>query len=626
MMKKPQQGIVIALLCILGTMLVMKLQLVLNRQFDPDEMSYLHWGYLLSQGRLVYKDFFFYVTPLYPAMLAPLFFLPHSAMLAVGARVFMFTIYGITLWTIYLLSKKITGDTVMSILTVIIFTAFPLMFDKTIEIRPDMVMTLLFLSGVIQLMNSLKHTIRKHNAPAGGTHEGFHQAPATPRYCLPHMVKAVLRYVCGQKTNKNTVEKKRGEDVGWDTYATGPACTYNNAFFAGFLLSLSFLVMFKIIFVVPAILFLSFSKNIHTWIKTLVWMTIGAIIPVIVLLLYLQFHTLIPLFVNALTHDANIVNIGNSSFPVWMTLSPWPLVYVTSGGISMPYVVSTALWFLAVPGLFVIWKKNHRMGIFLLLLTLGALGLIILFPKPYVQYFIIPSFIASVAVACLIGSVPKKIQYAFILLASCVLLLSFYIQTKDRQVPLGTNQEQLGVLSDVLTLIKPDEPVYDMVGSFVFRPDGYYICCHPYIQFVHLLRSPIPTLSESLIQTKTKFLVMDQKAYVFWIAKPEDIAFMTAHYLPSVYKKIFTLGSGYQCNNGICIQINAEGNPVSQTPTFSLDIIIEEQYNVTVQPNDQWITINGKTYKNGDVLSLSPGLYAFTVSARVNSFSVQLNR
>ena len=566
-MKKPATYVFSALLLVLGILLLFKLSTVLNRQFDPDELSYLHWAYLLSRGQLPYRDFFFYVTPLFPGFLSPLFFLPHSQNTAIVARLVLFGVYLMSLNVLFSLVKSQTKNIHIALLSVLLFVAFPMTFDKTIEIRPDMVMTLFFLMGTALLVRN-----------TGTTDQ---DSPVRPLLSL---------------------------------------------LVSGVFLSLSFLVMYKIVFAAPALLFLLFlQKNIKRS-RAFLWFLGGALLPIAVLFLYLLKNNLVALFFNSVIHDAGIVNVGNSSFPIWMTLSPWPLIYVTGGGWSVPWILNSMIWLLMIPGILFLYKKNKTMGIFLGVLLISAAGFLYLFPKPYVQYFIIPSIIASIGVASLVTGVSKKIEIGAITLMSILLLLSFSMQTRDRAQPMAGNQEQLAVLTDVLSVIKPDEPVYDMVGSFVFRPDGYFICCHPYIQFSHLLKRPLPTLTESLIQTKTKFLVLDQKGYVFWIAKPEDLSFLTTHYLPSAYHKIYTLGSRFQCKGGSCIQLNVHGNAVSGEPTDTLDIVIEERYVLSIAPANQHITINNDQAINKQTIRFSPGLYRFSVPTGVTEFTIQLAR
>jgi hypothetical protein len=613
MMKKPTTLIFILLgsLCV---MLFLKLSIILSRQFDPDEFAYLHWAYLLANGKLPYRDFFFYIIPVFPGFLAPLFLLPATPAIVLVGRLLMFGVYLLTLWLLFFLVKSVTKHLHTALLALLIFIAFPLTFDKTIEIRPDMVMTFLFLISTVLLVKNTQDNNwvlpRVFPRPTFSS-----RIPTTWFQMFIDHINTLFPFF-----------QKKGSIVRDSVRSTGVpqrASPIPN-FLSGFFFSLSFLTMFKIVFAVPAILFLLLIGNKKP-IRALFLFLVGSSLPILLFFFYLLGTNLIPQCLTALTHDASIVNVGNSSFSLFATLSPWPLIYVNNEGVSFPWLVSTALWILMIPGLYLMLKHRQTMGVFFGILLVSSVGFLYLFPKPYVQYFIIPSMVAAIATAVLVMSVFKK-QIWIVSVFSFLLLVSFGIQTLNRQSPLGSNQEQLDVLRDVLTAVKPDEPVYDMVGSYVFRPDGYYICCHPYIQFSHLLNRPIPTLTQSLIATKTKFLVLDQKGYVFWIAKPEDLEFMTTHYLPSSYNKIYALGSQFQCSKGSCIQLNVHGNPVSENPKKTLTIVIEDQYKITIQPDNQHITINNTPYANSQTVSLLPGIYQFSVPPTVSYFSIQLNR
>jgi len=564
----------VVLLFLLGFVLLLKLSISLNRQFDPDEFAYLHWAYLLTQGKLPYKDFFFIIAPSFLQFLTPLFLLPQGPLIALVGRLVMYLVYLGTLGILYIFTKRITKNTITALLTVLIFTVFPMTFDKTIEIRPDMVMILLFFVGIKFLLSGI-----------------------------------------------NSLEEKTHDRT--------------RLLFSGICFSLSFLVMFKIIFALPAVLFLLlWNQDKKTLLIRLFMISVGMSLPLIGLFVYLSVHSLIPDFITGITSHAYISNAGNNTFSPLATLSPWPLIYVTKGGISLPWVVNTVLWIVTIPSFFLFIKAFRRIGLFLLFLFVGATFFVILFPKPYVQYFIIPTAIASITIAYALTIGFTWIQkhtrtslWSLLVLFSLAGIFgySFFLQYQSRIH--AQNEEQLGVLADISKITRPDEPVYDMVGSYIFRPDSYYICClFTSPLFADKVKPAIPTLSESLIASKTKFLVMDQKGYVFWQIKPEDLAFMTTHYLPSAYKKIYTLGSQFQCRQGSCIQHNVHGQPVSEDSKTSFDIMIEEQYKMHIQPDSQRITINNSSYANDQTAVFVPGIYRFSAPSGVTSFSIQLDR
>jgi len=625
-MKKPQQATALILLVIIGAMLILKLSMSLNRQFDPDEFAYLHWAYLLTQGKLPYKDFFFIIAPSFLQFLTPLFLLPQGPIVALVGRLVMYLVYLGTLGILYIFTKCITKNTITALLTVLIFTVFPMTFDKTIEIRPDMVMVLLFFVGIKFLLSGINSLEEKMGVVRRGTTVERPQSRNLLQLSLYNLKKIFM----WSKDNQKHLEIKRGEDVG-----RGKTHDRTRLLFSGICFSLSFLVMFKIIFALPAVLFLLLgNQDKKTLLIRLFMISVGMSLPLIGLFVYLSVHSLIPDFITGITSHTYISNAGNNTFSPLATLSPWPLIYVTKGGISLPWVVNTVLWIIGIPNFFLFIKAFRRIGLFLLFLFVGATFFVILFPKPYVQYFIIPTAIASITIAYALTIGFTWIQkqtrtslWSLLILFSLAGIFgySFFLQYQSRIH--AQNEEQLGVLADISKITRPDEPVYDMVGSYIYRPDSYYICClFTSHFFADKVKPAIPTLSESLIASKTKFLVMDQKGYVFWQVKPEDLAFMTTHYLPSAYKKIYTLGSQFQCRQGSCIQLNVHGQPVSEDSKTSFDIMIEEQYKMHIQPDSQRITINNSSYANDQTAVFVPGIYRFSAPSGVTSFSIQLDR
>lgn len=566
-----RHGISLILLIILVILLILKLHLSFTRQFDPDEFAYLHWTYLITEGKLPYKDFFFIISPTFLQFLSPLFLISQSPAIALVGRLVIFFLYLTTLAVLYLLTKKFTKHTLSAMLAMIIFITFPMTFDKTIELRPDILMTLLFFLGILIL------------PPPGDTKKQFFRLLAS-----------------------------------------------------GILWSLSFLVLFKIIFAVPAILFLLLrqKKKIIAW-RYLGAASIGACIPLLGLFFYLSFHGLIPEFFTGVTTHAYISTVGSTVFSPIATLSPWPLIYVKTGGISFPWIINTLLWICFLPSLLWFIYRLRHIGLWLLILTAGAGIFIFLFPKPYVQYFIIPTYIASMTLSygfvTFLTWIQKRthtIIWSTVMLGLLIgaLSYSFFLQIQSRESWQFQNEEQLEVLRDILKITTSHEPVYDMVGSYIYRPDSYYICCIPsYREFVKNVQEPMLPLQESLIQTQTKFLVLDQKGYVFWTPEPADLSFILSHYLPSAYKKIYSLGSTFRCENGSCIQYTLNEKPTSNT-THLIDIVIPETYRITITPPTQTITVENKIYHHNEKILLKKGIYPFITSDNISSFTIHLDR
>lgn len=165
-----------------------------------------------------------------------------------------------------------------------------------------------------------------------------------------------------------------------------------------------------------------------------------------------------------------------------------------------------------------------------------------------------------------------------------------------------------------------------MVGSYVFRPDGFFICCHPYGEFANKLVSPPLSLRESLVTTKTKFLVMDRVGFVFWQTPEPDLTFLLTNYLPTKYYKIYSLGQTYRCQNGACTQYRLSDKPTTNRSTNTFTIVTPETYTVSIEPKTTTITINGNEIKNGQMLELAAGPHRFSVPPTATLFRIQLDR
>ena len=511
----------------------MRIHLALTRAFDPDEFAYLHWAWLVTHGNQPYRDFFFYIMPGFAWLLSPILSLTGDSInFLIASRVFLFLIYGFCAALVYRLSR--------SPVAVLIFLTFPVTVDKTIDIRPDMVMLLLYFASIM----------------------------------------------------------------------------VQNSLLSGILFGASFLMFPKILFGLPALLYLLFSRKR----RVLPWV-VGSLLVCLGFWGYLGINNLIPQAITSITKDSLAVTGGKQGFSPLLLFTPYPLIYLTQGGVSLPWAVNTGVWILGFVGLVILLKKRESIGIFWLLFIAGNVLFVILFPAPYVQYFLPLSVAASVLVGYAIGK-----SMRIITIIAVITSISFFQQYRERVVPGAQNTEQLQVIRDVLALTQPDESIYDMVGSYVFRPDGFFICCHPYGEFVKNLTNPPSLLRESLITTKTKFLIMDRIGFVFWQTPEPDKSFLHSNYLPTKYNKIYSLGQEFRCKNGACTQYRLDNKPADNRSTNTFSGVITEKYPVTFEPQTASIIIDGKEIQNGQTLSLSLGAHRFSVSPKITTFRIQLTR
>jgi hypothetical protein len=561
-MKKPFPVVTVATTLLLLLMLLARLHLVITRAIDPDEFAHLHWSLLLVSGAIPYRDFFMNFTPIYHWILSPVFLLPQAGTTVIVARLLQYLLYIATVFIMYILSLRIAKNSIQSLLAVIIFVAFPMTFDKSLELRPDILMTLLFLAGLTVFFSTSSWT--------------------KPRARL-----------------------------------------------AGALLGASFAVLLKISFAIPALLYL-ILRTFMTRRKLILWFFVGvAAFPIFLLLYGFAFGILGQAYEN-IVRGSTYLKAGEGTFSPWKSLSPYPLVYIERGGVSFPWLLNTVIFLLSAFGLLLLWRRMRSASIVFGLALLGSALFLYVFPTPYLQYFIPISALASIPASASVMWLAKRIRYptlskGILIATSSLLAISFFIQYRIRTGERIENTEQLGVIDSVLAVSRPDETFYDMVGSYVFRPDGHYVCCNIYSQFAHLLTPKPPTLAQSLIAKRTKFIILDRAGKVFWLPTPDDLAFLLSHYVPSTSnRKIYTVGSRFRCIRGSCVQLNVHGEAISQSPVGSFEIVVEEEYRIVTEPAVLSVLINGAPVL--EEMILSPGTYRFSVSPDITSFSVALNR
>ncbi len=575
----------------------MRLNLSVTRYFDPDEFAHLHWAWLILNGYLPYRDFFLYIMPGFAWLLSPILWLTgESINFLIASRVVVWLVYGACAAIVYQLSlhtrceSSPTSGVWTPLLAVLIFLTFPVTIDKTIDVRPDLVMLALYFASVMLVLPFI-----------------------TPPF--PLFAKEGVR---------------------------------GRYFLSGILFGLSVLVLPKIIFGLPALLYLFFinQKRLNlfhgkglTFIAPLAWWIAGAALVGLGFLSYLGIHNLIPQFLTSITRDSLAVTSGKISFSPLLLLTPYPLIYLTNGGPSLPWAVNTGVWILGLAGLMMLLRDpstsvgmTRRLGIFWALFIAGNILFVITFPAPYVQYFLPLSVAASVLAGHAVGRSIKVIM-----IITIIMVISFFLQYRQRIAPGAENTEQLQVIRDVLQVTKPDESVYDMVGSYVFRPDGYYICCHPYGEFIQRLASRPGLergLTGSLIARQTKFLVMDRVGFVFWQTPKPDKSFLLTNYLPmgdptapaKPLSKLYSLGQTFRCRQGACVQYDQHNKPASNRSANTFTILVPETYTVSLAPGAASVSIDGQIIRSGQSVFLTAGPHRFSTQQAVRSIRIQLAR
>jgi hypothetical protein len=127
---------------------ILRAALTLNRELDMDEFQHLHTAWMVSRHYLIYRDFWEPHTPLLYYLLLPLFhFFREGPGLVIAARVVMsLTAFGI-LYMTYALSRLV-NDRLTSLLAVLVLSYAFLFVQKSVEVRPDQPLVILWLASL----------------------------------------------------------------------------------------------------------------------------------------------------------------------------------------------------------------------------------------------------------------------------------------------------------------------------------------------------------------------------------------------------------------------------------------------------------------------------------------------
>lgn len=127
---------------------VFALFLTFYRSWDADEFEHLQFTWLLSQGRVPYRDFFEHHTPVFHLLTAPYFDMIRDAsagtMLVApfGLRILCTLFTALTAWVVFAMTRRAAGSGTAT-MAVALFLSCSFVLEKGIEIRPDPLAALL---------------------------------------------------------------------------------------------------------------------------------------------------------------------------------------------------------------------------------------------------------------------------------------------------------------------------------------------------------------------------------------------------------------------------------------------------------------------------------------------------
>lgn len=472
---------------ILTLFLFWHLKLGLVRYFDADEFAHLHWGYSLSIGEKPYTDFFYLFPPFFLYPIAAIFQIFGRTIQAIlAARMFIFFVFLATSGILFLIAKKLRGVS-FALLTVIFFAFLPLPFDKMIEIRPDMVATMLSMLGLLLFIGGYggnegdEGKRKKYFFFSGLSYAaslGF--VPKTVFFLVPVAIVFFISHLSSLGHFSRGGKK--------DTFY--------------FLLGLV-PVGLVLLFLLFSYGNLSFSFYSMTKMASEVTKTLGV-----------KFFMRPDIFFYP---NDTYYGFGGWSWPlvttivIYVVASIWAIhrflnsVFSTIGGVRASPPLADQL---ATPEV-----SSSHVGEFLVAGAFFAnlAAFVFFYPLKHAQYLIpVAPFIAFYAADMWESAVSKLFKSPKLLKVGITIVLLFFIvgvggQMNEKKMQ-WVNTGTLDKVNYFLKTVPASEPVYDLTGESIFFRNGYYFCCLPYGQYEEALYFKMPDLAEELEKRGTKYV------------------------------------------------------------------------------------------------------------------------
>lgn len=485
---------VLGLGVLLVIFLAVKYRVGMVRYFDPDELQYLHWAYHFYRGDTPYVDYMLYITPVFFNVYSAVFRFIDGVGVFIGGRVLSFVLFTLLCGATAALFW-VRRRSWIAILAPLVLVVMPLPSDKFVEIRPDTLAVLFVVIGLVFQIPWLR-TGRKTFAFGAGLF-----------YALSLL----------------TLQKS--------------------------LVSLSVVLLVSLIYGVLEILkgWNKYGLWIVARISTL-WFGIGLIMPLGVFLGWACGTGRADLILYSITRLPFEVY---SSSKIYYQVDPWFYlrpndVYFGKPGYTFGYVANYALWLVgavvAALGLLSLFRRRLTIARKLEEVLIPGMLVAQVFyyyslPYKFLQHLVPLAVFLSVLVAegvWLLWNICRKTGIGVITFISFVVILvagltyGYFDVNTPKLTP--TNAELLDVLGKVMALIPKDKYVLDLSGGTIYYPDPYYICCMAYGTFYPFLTLQLPSLTEALVRTQTKYLFGGENT-ILSVPEP-DKEYIKARYSP----------------------------------------------------------------------------------------------
>jgi hypothetical protein len=154
------------------------------------------------------------------------------------------------------------------------------------------------------------------------------------------------------------------------------------------------------------------------------------------------------------------------------------------------------------------------------------------------------------------------------------------------------------------TIIPKDEYVLDMVGVAYMYKDPYYICCIPYGQYIEAFRFAVPSLSDALEKTQTKYVYLQTEGRLSVMTYP-DQRYIKEHYITLSHDPIVLIA-------GVKIKFEKEEETADFVSSGNYKIFWNDE---SYHPENINVIIDGERI-NSDVIFLTKGKHIISVEAK----------
>ncbi|OGG00302.1 hypothetical protein A2Y99_01025 [Candidatus Gottesmanbacteria bacterium RBG_13_37_7] len=201
---KPEVLFYVFIIVCLAAIIYFRFLESVSRFFGYDEYYNLHLSYLMSIGKVPYRDFFNIYSPFFHLSFVPIFKIlgEKFLVLTVGRLLVLFYFLIGVLFT-YRTARLFVSNTA-SVFITLITLSLPIAVEKTIDIRPDNLMVSLFLAG---LFYSVKGIIQKKQRDLfiGGIILGFSALVMIKIiFSLAGLILGIITFIilAGEKKNR----------------------------------------------------------------------------------------------------------------------------------------------------------------------------------------------------------------------------------------------------------------------------------------------------------------------------------------------------------------------------------------------------------------------------------------